>query len=249
MNQILSDFSKLQCPFIRQTFEVNKDHFRKYGPHYQMRGPEVYLVVNIINPGFEWVFEDENTFAVEKLDGTNVKVLTKNKNIVAIQNRKNVVDPLKMSGAHIYIMEGIYRAIQLGFLQPDGEQAGEVIGTKFQGNPYKIDGHIWYSFQTAIERLKYNSFEKYDKSFENWSSWFKEGLLSRFYSKKAAKEGKADSIFAEGVVFYNLKRKNLKQTWRAKLRRDMFDWYYDGVEIFDYNAAGRDDIEDQEKFD
>ncbi len=40
------------------------------------------------------------------------------------------------------------------------------------------------------------------------------------------------------------------KTWMAKLRRDMFDWYYsDKIEIYDYDKAGRDEIEDQDKFD
>ena len=35
----------------------------------------------------------------------------------------------------------------------------------------------------------------------------------------------------------------------AKLRRDMFDWFYDGIEIFGYDKKGRDELEEQEKFD
>jgi hypothetical protein len=38
---------------------------------------------------------------------------------------------------------------------------------------------------------------------------------------------------AEGLVFYNLKRKENKETYQAKLRRNMFDWFYsDKIEIF-----------------
>ena len=56
-------------------------------------------------------------------------------------------------------------------------------------------------------------------------------------------------MFAEGVVFYNLKRKAASQSWMAKLRRDMFDWFYsDKIAILDYDKAGRDVTEDQEKF-
>ena len=40
------------------------------------------------------------------------------------------------------------------------------------------------------------------------------------------------------------------KTWMAKLRRDMFDWFYsEKMEIYDYDKAGRDEIEDQERFD
>jgi hypothetical protein len=36
----------------------------------------------------------------------------------------------------------------------------------------------------------------------------------------------------------------------AKLRRDMFDWYYsDKIEIFNYQKTGRDEIENQDEMD
>jgi len=45
--------------------------------------------------------------------------------------------------------------------------------------------------------------------------------------------GYENAIFAEGVIFYNLKRRAENKTYMAKLRRDMFDWYYsDKIEIF-----------------
>jgi hypothetical protein len=41
-----------------------------------------------------------------------------------------------------------------------------------------------------------------------------------------------NKIMAEGLVFYNLKRKEQNKIYRAKLRRDMFDWFYsDRVDI------------------
>jgi hypothetical protein len=41
---------------------------------------------------------------------------------------------------------------------------------------------------------------------------------------------------AEGIVFYSLKRKAEKKVYMAKLRRDMFDFYYsDKIEIYGYN--------------
>jgi hypothetical protein len=84
---------------------------------------------------------------------------------------------------------------------------------------------------------------------DNWSLWFKDWLHSRYYTKRASKTGAEDKVFAEGVVFYNLKRKAASQSWMAKLRRDMFDWFYsDKIAIVDYDKAGRDVTEDQEKF-
>jgi uncharacterized protein (DUF2225 family) len=72
MSIVMSDFPKIECPFTRQTFKVNKKDFHKHGRRLQLRNPEVYLVIDKINPGYEWVFEDEDTIAVEKLNGTNI---------------------------------------------------------------------------------------------------------------------------------------------------------------------------------
>jgi len=55
---------------------------------------------------------------------------------------------------------------------------------------------------------------------------------------------------AERDISVNLKRKAEGKIWRAKLRRDMFDWYYsEDIKILDYDKKGRDTAEDQEKFD
>jgi len=249
MNEILTDFPKIQCPFVRQTFPVNKDHFKQHGNKLGLREPEVYLVVDRITPGYEWVFEDPDTFAVEKLNGTNIKLKTEKGRLVALQNRKNVIDPLQIISGKTFIIEGIFRSIGKGYVQADGEQAGECIGPKVQANPYKLDFHEWYPFEKAINDLRYKSFHEHERNFDNWNSWFKDWLHSRYYQKIASKKGLTDKVFAEGVVFYNLKRKATSQTYMAKLRRDMFDWFYAGIEIQDYDKKGRDEVEDQGKFD
>jgi hypothetical protein len=249
MSEILTDFPKLSCPFIRQTFQINNDDFKAKGGPLGLRGPEAYLVVDRVNPGYEWVFEDPDTFAVEKLNGTNIKLKTEKGRLVALQNRKNVIDPLQIIGGKTFIIEGIFRSIGKGYVKTDGEQAGEVIGPKVQGNPYKLDFHEWYPFEKAVSDLRYNSFHEHGRTFENWSSWFKDWLHSRYYQKIASKKKIDDKVFAEGVVFYNLKRKAENRIWMAKLRRDMFDWFYEGIEIFDYTPKGREEPEDQEKFD
>ncbi len=249
MNMILSDFPKLQCPFIRQTFRINKDHYKKFRAQFNLRQPEVYLVVDRVNPGYEWVFDDEETIAVEKLNGTNIKINTEDGRLIAVQNRKNVIDPLRIIGGKGFIMEGLFRAIDKGYVKKDGEQAGELIGPKVQANPYKLNFHLWYPFDKAVASLRYNSFREHKRTFDNWSSWFKGWLFSRFYIKITDKVDKDDKIFAEGVVFYNLKRKSEGKTWMAKLRRDMFDWYYSGVEIYDYDKSGYGVVENQDKFD
>ena len=249
MPEILSDFPKLHCPFIRQTFKINRKHFRKLGAGLKLREPEVYLAVDRVNPGYEWVFNDPGTFAVEKLDGTNIKLKTEKGRLVALQNRKNVIDPLQIIRGKAFIVEGVLLSVQKGYVKEDGEQAGELIGPKLQGNPYKLDLHEWYPFDKAMEHLRYRSFHEHERNFANWNSWFKDWLHSRYFTKIASKKGLQEKAFAEGVVFYNLKRKEAGQAWMAKLRRDMFDWFYQGVEIFGYDPKGSDEIEDQEKFD
>lgn len=247
---LLTDFPKLHCPFIRQTYQVNPEHFKKFGNKYMLRTPEVYLVVNHINPGYEWVFEDPETIAVEKLDGTNIKLKTEQGRLVALQNRKNVIDPLQIISGKTFIIEGVFMAIGKGYVKPDGEQAGEVIGPKLQGNPYKLDTHIWYPFEKAIADLRYKSIHEHDRNFDNWSSWFKDWLHSRFYQKEASKKGLTDKVLAEGVIFYNFKRKAEGKIWMAKLRRNMFDWFFSSeIEIYGYNKndAPRPENVEEEK--
>ena len=69
---VLTDFPKLHCPFLRQTFKVDVDQWRKHGARRGLRSPEAYLVVDRVTPDYEWVFEDPDTFAVEKLNGTRL---------------------------------------------------------------------------------------------------------------------------------------------------------------------------------
>ncbi len=246
----LSDFPKVYCPFIRQTFPVDKDQWKKLGAPLKLKRPEVYLVVDRINPGYEWVFEDPDTFAVEKLDGTNVKFKTDKGRLVAIQNRLNVIDPLQIMKGKTFIIEGIFRSIAKGYVEESAEQVGEIIGPKLQGNPYKIDFHEWYPFEKAIKDLRYKSFEEHARNFDNWSSWFKDWLHSRYFIKQTKFGGseQKEKVFAEGVIFYNLRRKSEGKSYMAKLRRDMYPWYYEGLKIFDYVKEGRDESEDQDKF-
>ena len=247
---ILGDFPKLHCPFIRQTFPVNKEHWRKHGSRLGLREPEAYLVVDRVNPGYEWVCEHPDTFAVEKLNGTNVKIFTREGRLVAVRNRLNVIDPLQIVRGKTFIVEGIFQAIGKGYVEENGEQVGELLGPKVQGNPYKLDLHLWYPFRQAADALRYRSFHEHERTFDNWSSWFKDFLFSRFFTKQASKKGIDEQVFAEGVVFYNLARKEEGKSWMAKLRRDMFDWFYaPDIEVQGYDPKGRDEAEDQDRFD
>lgn len=226
----MTDFPKIQCPFVRREFAVNKEDWKKHGKALQLRQPKVYLVVNQVNPGYEWVFDNIDTVAIEKLDGTNVKVDIQHNKLMQIQNRKNSIEFGRLDDmkGHLPIIEGVFRAIAKGYIKEDGQYAGEVIGPKVQGNPYQLESCIWFPFDKAYKELYYKSFHEHDRTFDNWSFWFKNYLFSRFFDKKT-KKGSSSKIFAEGVVFYT----GMKM---AKLRRDMFDWYYnDKIEIYGYD--------------
>ena len=196
--ELLSDFPKVKCPFVRKTYPVkNNANFKNHGSKLKLRNPEVYLVTPEINEGYEWVFDDKYTIAVEKLDGTNVKIKTENNRLVALQNRMNVIDPFLLLKGKSFIVEGVFTAIQKGYVQNDMEQAGEVIGPKLQGNPYGLLNHIWYPFEKTIKHLKYKSFHQHDRTLENWSVWFKDHLKSLFHTKMV---GYDNAEFAEGVI-------------------------------------------------
>ncbi len=235
-NATMSDFPKIECPFIRKNFEVNREQWKKFGSKLQLREPKAYLVTNNINPGYEWVFEDSETIAVEKLDGSNVKILTENGRLIAVQNRLNVIDPLQIIKGKTFIIEGIFAAIGKGYVKPDGEQVGELIGPKLQGNPYKLLTHEWYPFEKSLSALSYRSFKEHEPTFDNLSSWFEHYLVSRFFAKRTKFGETSEKVMAEGVVFYNMKRKAEGKTYMAKLRRDMFPWFYaDKIEIINYS--------------
>lgn len=225
----LTDFPKLECPFVRKTFRINAADFKQQRAKYGLRAPEVRLVIDEVNPGYEWVFTDPDTVAVEKLNGTNVKLMVTAGRLLTVQNRKNLIDPLAILTHNSYLMEGIHQAAARGYILPDGEQAGELIGPKLQGNPYRLEQHLWYPFRKAVHDLAYRSFHEHDRTFANWSGWFREGLRSRFFAKRAAKAVTNETIFAEGIVFHNLKRQEQGLVSMAKLRRDMFAWYYNGM--------------------
>ena len=193
------DMPKLESPFIRDTIESR------------------YVVTPRVTPGFEWVFEDQAVLATEKLDGTNVSIVLRDGIIAEVWNRENRI-PFINKG-HGFIIEGIQYSFDRGYCAlSDGQWFGELIGPKVQGNPYKLDHHIWIPFATyARKKLAYHSWGKYPKTFEAISAWFETDLFSLFYMGR----NKGEHQPAEGVVFVQPSTGNM-----AKLRRDMFPWHH-----------------------
>lgn len=190
------DMPKLESPFIRQTING------------------VYVVTPVINPDYNWVFEEPAVEAVEKLDGTNVSIVIENSKVTQIFNR---TVELEVFGGSPIIPSIFNSSERWGLPKEDGQYFGESVGDKIQANPLKIKERLWIPFYRAKQSLSYHSWHKHPKTFENISIWFKDFLFSLAHKKYAEKD---EQILAEGVVFYHPDGIRM-----AKLRRDMFDWY------------------------
>jgi hypothetical protein len=192
----INDMPKLESPFIRK--EING----------------LYVVTPEINPGYEWVFEDESVMAIEKLHGTNVSIYIQDGVITGAWNRTERI-PFFNKGKK-YITEGLLNSFERGYMEflPDGQHFGELIGPKVNGNPYNLDCHLWIPFESFGQKhLRYKSWGKYPKDFETISNWFKE-LMPLYALMKGDKNG-----FVEGIVFTHPDGR------MAKLRRDMYGWF------------------------
>ena len=195
----IRDFEKLESPFLRKINDKGD-----------------YVVVNEINPNCAWVFTDPEVICSEKLDGTNVSVVIENGVITSIWNRTERLPVFNKGKQHIIL--GVMEAFGKGYCElPDGRHFGELIGEKLQGNPYKIQGHLWIPFSWLREHCDYESFHKYPKTFEGLTNWMTKpisegGIVSRYMQKKGIKDQQP-----EGVVFYQPSTGKF-----SKLRRDMF---------------------------
>lgn len=207
----ITDFPKLHSPFKRAENEAGE-----------------YVVYDEVNDGYEWVFEDENVRAVEKLDGTNVSVvLDSDGNIEQAFTRMgdqsvNPIDP--WNSEHPFLVRGIQNAVNRGWLDdltPEEQHYGELIGPKVNGNPYELDEHLFVPFDYLYEKVYYKSWGDYPKTYDVLSGWFEENLIPLFYARmhNLQFDEIPDDAFVEGIVFTH------DDGRKAKLRRDMFDWY------------------------
>lgn len=204
MIEEIGDMPKLQSPFVRE-FNDKKQ----------------YVVKDEVNPGYEWVFDDNTVMAIEKLHGTNVSIIVEGGVITSVWNRTARI-PFFNKGK-TFITEGMLNAFERGYCElPDGQFFGELIGPKVNGNPYKIDKHLWIPFKTyGQNHLRYKSWGRYPKTYDAISEWFKE--LQPLYCWKIHGADKCRESpeygFVEGIVFTHPDGR------MAKLRRDMFDWF------------------------
>ena len=181
-----TDFPKLESPFKRKYFPISEEDFNKYRRKYNLRSPSLKLVTPEVEEGYEWVFEDDNTIATEKLDGTNISIsLDPKGNIASVRNRKNPILLFNIHKVDTRFVEGLMNAIDRKYLTKCNNDTyfGELVGPKLQGNMYNLQKHVWYPFFKAVESLKYKSFHKYERTFDNLSFWFKGYLYSIFYAR------------------------------------------------------------------
>ncbi len=208
----INDMPKLQSPFVR----IMKD--------------DNYILTDEIAEGYEWVFEDEDVMAIEKLHGTNVSIIIEEGTVTQVYNRTERI-PFINKGKE-WIIKGIINSKVRGYLEflGDGQHFGELIGPKVNGNPYKLDEHLWIPFSVFCQKhLRYKSWGKYPKDFKTISDWFKDDLMPLYYTmingmeKYESADGEKYLGFVEGIVFTHPDGR------MAKLRRDMFYWNKDPV--------------------
>lgn len=190
------DMPKIESPFIRKVI----DGF--------------YVVTPEITEDYNWVFDDPSVMAIEKLDGTNVSIVVQDGDIKQIFNRTQRI-PFFNKGKK-FIIEGVLNAFERGYCNfTDGQRFGELIGPKVNGNPYKLNEHVWIPFSTYCqEHLRYKSWGKYPKDFETISRWFKDDIFSLYLARKGETKTKP-----EGIVFTHPDGR------MAKLRCDMFSFF------------------------
>ena len=191
-----------------------KDMPKLYSPFVRVMKDENYVVINYIAEGMDWVFEDDSVMAIEKLNGTNVSIMIEEGTVTQVYNRRERIPFITKNKP--WIIKGILNSKEKGYLEflGDGQFFGELIGPKINGNPYKLDNHLWIPFDGFCQKhLKYKCWGKYPKDFNSISEWFKE-LMPLYTSMKGDREG-----FVEGIVFTHPDGR------MAKLRKDMFEWY------------------------
>ncbi len=201
--------------------KTNSPYVREY-----KNNGELYLVQNEIKPEYEWVFNDDSVKAVEKLDGENIAVyINENGKVTNIYTREgNKVEPFRDKNKS-YIVKGVLDAYRRGWLKSlenNSLHYGELIGPSVKQNPYNWNEHLWVPFEYIQENMSYNSWGKYPKDFESISNWFESGLKPLFYlfMHNILFDKEPKEAYVEGVIFMHPDGR------RAKLRRDMFEWYY-----------------------
>lgn len=218
-------FPKIESPFKRHENAANE-----------------YVVYDEWNVDPDW-FKNQ-TYAIEKLDGTNCAIYMEDARVQDVFTRMgaasmNYVHPYPSSTNHRRINEAVMNSIDRNFIRDlhDGYHYGEVVGPKIQGNPHELEERLFIPFRYAFENLRYKSWGEYGQDMEDISEWFESELFSLFYSRihgvSLDESSVTNGTFCEGVMFTD-QSIPYSYDWDAgfplaenfaKVRRDMFEWY------------------------
>ena len=198
---MIKDMPKLECPFVRKEINIR------------------YVVTPEINEKYEWVFNDPEVRAVEKVDGTCVSVIIEDGRVSQIYNRLNKITLFSVKNrGEAAINKAILTALEKGRVSTeDGQYFGEAVGGCIQGNPLGLPEVEWLPLDYLFNHCFWKSWSqnRYPKTFEAISDWFKD--LPSLYAKRL----KLPPVQSEGIVFTHPDGR------MAKLRKDMFDWCKD----------------------
>ena len=126
-----------------------------------------YILVPKLKKEFQWIFSEECS-AIEKLDGSNISIVTGDNTIKHIFNRMKKIDIWAKGGPRF--AEGIQEAIRRNYLNLKKHSYkhifGELVGPSFNGNPYKLDKHLWFPFYYLRERYEYKFWKDVIKECE-----------------------------------------------------------------------------------
>ena len=157
-----------------------------------------YICTNKIEECCNWIFDSEKVIATEKFDGTNLSVIIKDGKIIRVLNCTNLIDIWNSS---MWFYNGIKRAIDEKKFKPemlpDGQYFGELIGEKIQGNPYKVEGHLWLPFNYIKEHF----------AFKFYNHWLEETKGQDNLERKGLKNLLKESYF---IIKIQMKCVNLE---------------------------------------
>lgn len=178
-----------------------------------------YVAYDEVNDGYDWVFDNEDVLAVEKLDGTNccvrIEETEEGRNITGYTRfgyqPMQYADPYG-SRDHQYIVRAIQNSLKRGYLDGLGEGVhyGECVGESLgsgldSSNPHELGERLFIPFQWLVDKCHYKSWGDYPKTFDSLSYWFEEELFSLFHSRMHGVDLDESSVsngtFCEGIVF------------------------------------------------
>jgi hypothetical protein len=148
--------------------------FEKMFPPFY-RDLETDLCLPEVAEDWKWCFDPTQCYVLEKLNGTNVKLEVDGDKLTILarnQKHKGYIEVNLNNPEHKYILQGVANAIASRKKRFESKvYYGEVIGVKYQGNPYRMDTHLWVNFEPFRGGVEvYKDYPK-TSDFEAWKEW------------------------------------------------------------------------------